>query len=59
MLLHQFVQPTPNWLEVGLLTRIGWLVMSVGGGGLAYFSVLLAVGLRPAALRMTSTRGSL
>jgi putative peptidoglycan lipid II flippase len=59
MLLYQFVQPTPTWLEAGLLTRIWWLVLSVGGGAVAYFSVLLAVGLRPAALRMTSTRGSL
>ncbi len=59
MLLYQFVDPTRNWLEVDLPTRIWWLAVSVGGGAAAYFAVLFAVGLRPAALRMTSTGGSL
>ncbi len=54
MLLFQFLPPLAAWLEAGWVVRCGWLAMAVLGGALAYAAVLLAVGLRPAALRMTS-----
>ncbi len=55
MLLSEFVPDTAQWLEAGAWQRWGWLLLAVAGGMLAYGAALFAVGLRPAALRMTST----
>jgi putative peptidoglycan lipid II flippase len=59
MLLYAFVDPAGVWIAADLWTRCGWLAMSVGGGAVGYVAALFAVGLRPASLRMTSTRASL
>ena len=53
ILLYTFVDPVANWLEVDVWTRCRWLAGGVIGGALAYCGVLLAIGLRPAALRMS------
>ncbi len=55
MLLQQFVPDLPRWFEVGLWERCWWLALAVAGGAAAYGGTLLATGLRPAALRMTSS----
>jgi putative peptidoglycan lipid II flippase len=55
MMLNNFVPPVGAWLETDLLTRCAWLAGAVVGGMGVYVAVLLAVGLRPAALRMTSS----
>ena len=57
MMLYNFVTPVAGWIEAGLWTRCVWMFASVTGGMIVYGAVLFAVGLRPAALRMTS-RGS-
>jgi hypothetical protein len=54
MLLQQFVPDLADWFEAGLWQRCRWLGMAVAGGAAAYGATLLATGLRPAALRMTS-----
>jgi putative peptidoglycan lipid II flippase len=54
MLLVAFVSPVADWLEADVWTRCLWLAAAVIGGALAYGGALFAVGLRPAALRMTS-----
>lgn len=51
-LLVAFTPPLPRWLEAGLLERCLWLAAIIGGAVVAYFASLLAVGLRPAELRM-------
>jgi len=40
-------QPTAWWLEVDVLSRIGWLAVCVIGGAATYFLVLLSLGARP------------
>jgi putative peptidoglycan lipid II flippase len=40
------------WVYAGLAERIQWLVLSVVGGAAVYIIVLLALGLRPARLRL-------
>ena len=59
MLLYAFIDPAGAWMAADLWTRCIWLAMSVGGGAVGYVAALFAVGLRPASLRMTSTRASL
>jgi len=54
MLLQQFVPDSPRWFEADLWQRCWWLALAVAGGAAAYGASLLATGLRPAALRMTS-----
>ncbi len=44
--------PTSAWLAAGGWVRIAWLAVAVGGSALVYFATLLAVGLRPSALRL-------
>jgi hypothetical protein len=58
MLLAEFVPPLPAWLEAPVLTRCLWLAAAVAGGGAAYFTALLAVGLRPSDLHMTARRAT-
>lgn len=53
-LLLVFAPPTSAWLDAGLWSRCLWLAAAVGGGVLAYGSVLLVLGFRPADLRMQS-----
>jgi len=53
-LLQQFVPEMSRWFEAGLWQRCWWLALAVAGGAAAYGGTLLATGLRPAALRMTS-----
>jgi putative peptidoglycan lipid II flippase len=53
VLLYAFAPPLTQWLEAGLWMRCAWLAACVAGGALAYAGALLAVGLRPAALRMS------
>ncbi len=55
VMLDQFVAPLSAWLEALTWTRILWLAAAVIGGGAVYVAALFAVGLRPAALRMTSS----
>lgn len=52
VLLLSFTPPTGAWLAAGFWTRCLWLAVAVGGASLLYFAALLAVGLRPADLRM-------
>jgi putative peptidoglycan lipid II flippase len=52
LLLNRFTPPLDRWLEVGTLTRCWWLALAIGGGVLAYFATLYAVGLRPSLFRM-------
>ena len=52
VLLLSLVPPMAAWIEAGRWTRSLWLAAAVGGASLAYFAALLAVGLRPADLRM-------
>jgi putative peptidoglycan lipid II flippase len=54
LLLWQFVPVSSRWLEAGLATRSLWLGLAVTGGVAVYVAALLAVGLRPDALRMKS-----
>ena len=55
MMLYNFVRPDAAWIEADLWTRCLWMLASVAGGAAVYIAVLFAVGLRPAALRMTSS----
>lgn len=55
MMLASFVAPLAGWMEADTWTRCLWLALAVGGGAGVYIAALLAVGLRPAALRMTSS----
>ncbi len=54
LLLNTFVVPLAAWLEADVWTRCLWLGVAVIGGALVYCGALLAVGLRPAALRLAS-----
>ncbi len=45
--LIQLERPLSWWLAADGLARIGWLSVSVIGGVIAYFLVLLLLGLRP------------
>lgn len=54
MMLGYFVAPLSRWLEALTWLRCLWLAMAIAGGGAVYAATLFAVGLRPAALRMTS-----
>ncbi|MCE7902725.1 MAG: murein biosynthesis integral membrane protein MurJ [Gammaproteobacteria bacterium PRO9] len=51
-LLVLLAPPTPDWLAARGWVRALWLAAAVIGSALAYFATLLAVGLRPAALRL-------
>lgn len=59
MLLVYFVEPVNNWLAADTGQRAGWLLLTIAGGLAAYLAALLASGLRPKALRMTSPGASL
>jgi putative peptidoglycan lipid II flippase len=56
VLLWRFTPPLVNWLEAGTVTRCTWLAAAVGGGAVAYFASLYAVGLRPGEFRMKSAK---
>ena len=45
-------QPLDWWIQLGLASRIGWLGIAVVTGVIAYFLVLLLVGVRPSAFRL-------
>ena len=53
-MLDRFVAPLASWIEALTWTRCLWLTLAVIGGSGIYAATLLAVGLRPAALRMTT-----
>jgi len=55
MMLYSVENPVVDWLEVDVWTRCLWLAGSVLGGMLVYVAALLAVGLRPGALRMATS----
>ena len=55
MMLDRFVAPLAGWIEADIWVRCGWLALAVAGGAGIYVAALLTVGLRPAALRMTSS----
>jgi putative peptidoglycan lipid II flippase len=55
MMLDRFVAPLAGWIEAGTWVRCLWLALAVTGGAGIYVAILLTVGLRPAALRMTSS----
>lgn len=44
--------PLADWLQAGTWERVYRLGISVGGGGAAYLLVLLALGVRPAQLKL-------
>lgn len=54
IMLDRFVAPLASWIEALTWTRCLWLALAVIGGGGIYAATLFAVGLRPAALRMTT-----
>ena len=54
MILVEASPPTSAWFEASLATRVLWLAGLIAAGTVAYFAALLAVGVRPAALRMKS-----
>jgi putative peptidoglycan lipid II flippase len=55
IMLDRFVAPLAGWIEADTWARCLWLALAVGGGGGVYVATLFTVGLRPAALRMTSS----
>ncbi len=55
IMLHQFVAPLASWIAAVTWTRCLWLAAAIAGGGGIYVATLFAVGLRPAALRLTSS----
>ena len=59
IMLYNFVAPVAGWIEADLLTRCLWLLASVTGGMFVYGAALFTVGLRPDALRMTSSDANL
>jgi putative peptidoglycan lipid II flippase len=59
IMLYNFVAPVAGWIEADLLTRCLWLLASVTGGMFVYGAALFTVGLRPGALRMTSSDANL
>ena len=52
VLLHNFVPPLSAWLETSVTARWLWTAAAVSGGAAVFGGALLAVGLRPAALRL-------
>jgi putative peptidoglycan lipid II flippase len=56
VLLTRFTTPLARWLEAGTWTRCLWLGAAIGGGVIAYFATLYAVGLRPTEFRMKTAR---
>jgi putative peptidoglycan lipid II flippase len=52
MLLQQFLPAPARWLEAGFWTTCGWLAAAICGGAAAYAAALLAVGVRPQALKL-------
>ena len=59
IMLYNFVAPVAGWIEADLLTRCLWLLAGVTGGMFVYGAALFTVGLRPGALRMTSSDANL
>jgi putative peptidoglycan lipid II flippase len=59
MMLYSFVTPVAGWIEADIWTRCLWILASVTGSVIVYSAVLFTVGLRPAALRMTSSDSTL
>ena len=53
VMLANFVPPVAAWLEADVWTRCLWLAAAVVGGVVIYGVALLAVGLRPAALKLS------
>ena len=54
VLLLWLRRPMAWWLETGLTERILWLAVCVAGGAATYLILLLALGLRPSALKLKS-----
>jgi putative peptidoglycan lipid II flippase len=52
MLLYYFVPVQARWFEADFWQTCLWLAGAVAGGGVAYISVLLATGMRPAELKL-------
>jgi putative peptidoglycan lipid II flippase len=55
--LLQLSRPLGWWLQNSLMTRSGWLAMTIAAGAMVYFLALVVVGVRPAHLRLNSSRG--
>ena len=53
IMLVEFVPPLSAWFEVDVWTRCAWLAAAVIGGATVYGAALFAVGLRPAALKLS------
>ena len=45
-------KPLEWWFSAGTVMRIAWLATTIAAAGAAYLIVLLALGLRPAKLRL-------
>ncbi|MEX2123905.1 MAG: murein biosynthesis integral membrane protein MurJ [Woeseia sp.] len=52
--LVQLARPLGWWLETSLMNRSLWLCLTVAVGAVVYFVALLALGVRPATLRLKS-----
>jgi len=59
LLLREFLPPQSAWIEAGVLLRCGWLATAVAAGLAIYGSALLAMGVRPAQLRIKTDGHSL
>jgi len=55
IMLDTFVAPLARWIDAVTWIRCLWLALAITGGAGIYAATLFAVGLRPAALRMTSS----
>jgi putative peptidoglycan lipid II flippase len=52
--LLQLARPLAWWLQSSLVTRSMWLAATIAAGAVVYFAALLALGVRPAQLRLRS-----
>jgi len=55
--LLQLSRPLGWWLQSSLMTRSAWLAMTIAAGAMVYFLALAVVGVRPAHLRLDSSKG--
>ena len=52
VVLAQMQRPVDWWLGTGAIDRVAWLALSIAAGAVAYFAILLVLGMRPADFRL-------
>ena len=52
VVLAQMQRPVDWWLGTGAIDRVAWLALSIAAGAVAYFAILLVLGMRPANFRL-------